>query len=184
MYNKEFDNLDKTTNVVESLKKIAYVFEVIVILTFVITGIVLAVEGAVAYGLVLLFVGLIGGLFTLFLTYCSFVFLTAFVEMMYDVKYIRLGDKSIAVKVDEDSSKIKNDNESATVFLLLHVKRNAYFEKIEKNENGAIAKLTKNVLSANAFKSEEDAKKFAEEKRLKLGEDWKIVVKRLMVSND
>lgn len=33
--------------------------------------------------------------------------MTAFVEMMYDVKQIRLRDKSIAVKIDKDDSEMK-----------------------------------------------------------------------------
>lgn len=58
-----------------------------------ITGIVLAVEGALAYGLVLFLVGLIGGSFVLYLTYCCFLIMSALVKMMYDVKYIRMGER-------------------------------------------------------------------------------------------
>lgn len=93
MDNEEFDYIDELSDVIETLKKIAYIFEGIVFLTLMITGIVLAVEGALAYGLVLFLVGLIGGSFVLYLTYCCFLIMTALVKMMYDVKYIRMGER-------------------------------------------------------------------------------------------
>lgn len=184
MDNKEFDKLDAASKIIETLKTILYIFSIVVILALVITGIVLAVEGSIAYGLMLLFCGIIGGGVDLFCIYCMFVFLTAFVEMMYDVKQIRLRDKSIAVKIDKDDSEMKNEDEMTTVFLLLNIKHNAYFSRVEKDKNVEIIRCNKNILSANTFKSEEEARKFAQEKNFKLGEDWKIVVKRLMVSND
>ena len=180
MDNKEFDKLDAASKIIETLKTILYIFSIVVILALVITGIVLAVEGSIAYGLMLLFCGIIGGGVDLFCIYCMSVFLTAFVEMMYDVKQIRLRDKSIAVKIDKDDSEMKNEDEMTTVFLLLNIKHNAYFSRGEKDKNVEII----NILSANTFKSEEEARKFAQEKNFKLGEDWKIVVKHLMVSND
>lgn len=93
MDNEEFDYIDELSDVIETLKKIAYIFEGIVFLTLMITGIVLAVEGALAYGLVLFLVGLIGGSFVLYLTYCCFLIMSALVKMMYDVKYIRMGER-------------------------------------------------------------------------------------------
>lgn len=93
MDNEEFDYIDELSDVIETLKKIAYIFEGIVFLTLMITGIVLAVEGALAYGLVLFLVGLIGGSFVLYLTHCCFLIMSALVKMMYDVKYIRMGER-------------------------------------------------------------------------------------------
>lgn len=60
MDNKEFDKLDAASKIIETLKTILYIFSIVVILALVITGIVLAVEGSIAYGLMLLFCGIIG----------------------------------------------------------------------------------------------------------------------------
>lgn len=109
--------------------------------------------------------------------------------MMYDIKHIRLGDDSDDAEknVEKDAENdVKNpsEDETITVYLLRNINRNTYFSRIEKCENKVIAKLTPKISEANAFKSEEEAKQFAESKRLKLGTDWDIVEKHLTVCND
>lgn len=99
--------------------------------------------------------------------------------MMYDVKHIRLDSDDV-----EKDAKNSSEDETTTVYLLYYIKRNTYFSRIEKYDNKVIAKLTSHISDANAFKSEEEAKQFAESKRIKLGTDWKIVEKHITACND
>ena len=175
MDSKKFDKLDRASSIAGTLKNIAYVFGAILILGMVITGIVFLVEGTTLVGIVLLLCGVIVGGFSLFCIHCFYVFIESFIGMMYDVKHIRL---------DSDDVENPNKDETTTVYLLRNINRNTYFSRIEKYDNKVIAKLTSKISEANAFKSEEEAKQFAESKRLKLGTDWEIVEKRIAACND
>lgn len=177
MDSKKFYKLDRASNIAETLKNIAYVFGAILILGMVIAGIVFLVEGTTLVGIVLLFCGVIVGGFSLYCIHCFYVFLGSFIGMMYDVKHIRLGN-------DSDDVENPSEDETTTVYLLRNINRNTYFSRIEKYDNKVIAKLTSQISEANAFKSEEEAKQFAESKRLKLGTDWEIVEKRITACND
>lgn len=189
MDSKKFYKLDRASSIAETLKNIAFVFVAILILGMVIAGIVFLVEGATLVGVVLLLCGVIVGGFSLYCIYCFYVFLGSFIGMMYDIKHIRLGGDSDDVEknVEKDAENdVKNpsEDETITVYLLRNINRNTYFSRIEKCENKVIAKLTSKISEANAFKSEEEVKQFAESKRLKLGTDWDIVEKHLTVCND
>lgn len=175
MDSKKFYKLDQASSIAGTLKNIAYVFGAILILGMVITGIVFLVEGTTLVGIVLLLCGVIVGGFSLFCIHCFYVFIESFIGMMYDVKHIRL---------DSDDVENPSKDETTTVYLLYYIKRNTYFSRIEKYDNKVIAKLTSKISEANAFKSEEEAKQFAESKRIKLGTDWKIVEKHITACND
>ena len=179
MDSKKFDKLDRASSIAGTLKNIAYVFGVILILGMVITGIVFLVEGTTLVGIVLLLCGVIVGGFSLFCIHCFYVFIESFIGMMYDVKHIRLDSDDV-----EKDAKNSSEDETTTVYLLYYIKRNTYFSRIEKYDNKVIAKLTSQISDANAFKSEEEAKQFAESKRIKLGTDWEIVEKRIAACND
>lgn len=142
-----------------------------------IAGIVYACEYSVGYGLALLFGGLILGGIYLFLIYCFSIFAIAIVEMMYDIKNNRLCNETIKDICRNKTVEI-NAFEEVHCYLLYHIERGSYFASVE---NGDVIKDTKRILVANRFKSEEDAKRFAEYKQLKLEEKWKIIEKDLLI---
>lgn len=179
MDNKHFNNLEKADRIIELFRNVFYVLTALFMVATFIAGIVYACEYSVGYGLAMLFGGLIIGGIYLFLIYCFSIFAIAIVEMMYDVKNNRLCNETIKdISVSGNKTIGANAFEEVHCYLLYHIERGSYFASVE---NGDVIKVTKRILVANRFKSEEDAKRFAEYKQLKLEEKWKIIEKDLLI---
>lgn len=179
MRNKNFRDLEKAKRYVDTFLKVALAFCIIMALLLVILGIILCVYDGVS-GAIYIINGVIVGAFGIFISYLVHALLTVFVDGMNDVK-------TSGIIIDEMSG---NSNvttsaktyESCTNYYLFYVDKDAYLSA--KTMDGQGIKGVRDVLSAMKFQSEDDAKRFAEYKRLEIGEKWQIVKKDLIVPID
>lgn len=176
MRNKEFGNLEKAKRYVDAYLKVALAFFIIMAVLLVIAGIILCVySGAVGVGY-MISGGIVCG-FGIFMSYMIHALLTVFVDGMNDVK-------ESGIVIDEMSETQNAPNsaktyESCSNYYLFYADKDAYLSA--KTMDGQGIKGVRNVLSAMKFQSEDDARRFAEYKRLEIGEKWQIVKKDLIV---
>lgn len=179
MRNKNFRDLETAKKYVDTFLKVALAFCIIMAVLLVIGGIILCVYSGAA-GASYIITGVIVGAFGIFMAYMVHALLTVFVDGMNDVK-------TSGIIIDEMSG---NSNvtstaktyESCTNYYLFYADKDAYLSA--KTMDGQGVKGVRDILSAMKFQSEDDARRFAEYKRLELGEKWQIVKKDLIVPID
>ena len=172
MRNKNFRDLETAKKYVDTFLKVALAFCIIMAVLLVIGGIILCVYSGAA-GASYIITGVIVGAFGIFMAYMVHALLTVFVDGMNDVK-------TSGIIIDEMSG---NSNvtstaktyESCTNYYLFYADKDAYLSA--KTMDGQGVKGVRDILSAMKFQSEDDARRFAEYKRLELGEKWQIVKK-------
>lgn len=183
MRNKDFNELDKAKKYVDIYFKVAISFCIVMAVLMLIAGIVLCVYDGVS-GVIYIISGAIFcgiGIFGVFVTRTM---LAVFVDGLNDIKQSGLAIDAIATsdKFSNNETDKPKSYESCTNYYLYYIDKNAYL--CSSSMSGQGMSVVKNVLSALKFQSEDEAKRFADYKRIEIGDKWQIVKKDLIIPID
>lgn len=183
MINKSFSEIEKAKRYVEVFKKVAVTLCAILAVIMLIAGIILCVyDGAAGVSYIIYSVILCG--FGIFMVYFTNAISNVFVDGMDDIKSSAILIEQIA-KGNSGKNNEQNVNvfpkffESCINFYLYYVEKGAYLSASTVEEQSL--RVVKDIFSAIKFNSEEEAKRFADYKRIEIGEKWQIVKKNLII---
>ncbi len=174
--NADFKNIQDAKKLVDNYLKVSIAICLITALGVLILGIVYCVYGDIV-GVFYIVSAIITGFFGVFMSYLTYALLMVFIDGMRDVKIS-------GIKFDEFSEKTNNTKayEFCSNYYLYYNEKDAYLSSNTMNGQGM--RVVKEVLNALKFHSEDDAKLFAEYKKIEIGEKWKIVKKDLFLPID
>lgn len=183
MINKSFSEIEKAKKYVEVFKKVTVTLCAILSVLMLIAGIILCVyNGTTGVSYIIYSVILCG--FGIFMVYYTNAISNVFVDGMDDIKSSAIMIEQIA-KGNSGKNNEQNTNvfpksfESCINFYLYYVEKGAYLSASTVEEQSL--RVVKDIFSAIKFNSEEEAKRFADYKRIEIGEKWQIVKKNLII---
>lgn len=170
--NTDFASIQDAKKLVDNYLKVSIAICLIVSLCVLILGIVYCVYGNIV-GVFYIVSAIITAFFGVFMSYLIYTLLIVFIDGMRDVKIS-------GIKLDEFSEKSNNTKayEFCSNYYLYYNEEDAY---LSSNKG---MRVVKDVLNALGFHSEDEAKLFAEYKKIEIGEKWKIVRKDLFLPID
>lgn len=180
MRNRNFNDLDKAKRYVDVFLKVALSFNIVMAVFMVIAGIFLCVYDG-ASGAVYIIGGVVTCGFGIFMVFMIHSLLMAFVDGMYDIKYngIVLDNMAKSDSAHVVAESVAKSYETCTNYFLYCTEKNAYLSSNAINAQGV--SVVKDVLCALKFQSDDEAMRFADYKRLEIGEKWQIVKKELII---
>lgn len=167
-------NLLRLDNIVNVLRKIAFVLIIIFTIVSIIGGIVMCtVDYLLAYGLALLFGGVIIGIITFFIAKLLFFAINTWIDSLYDILRLR---KNGCAPIGEDSDdKYSNDEiekSSVHVYVIKPINRDVYFVGVRDG----VGLVADNVYAARKYPNASDAVSYCKKVNLKNYEivDYKL----------
>lgn len=167
-------NLLRLDKIVSVLRKIAFVLIIAFTIVSIIGGIVMCtVDYLLAYGLALLFGGVIVGIITFFITKLLFFVINTWIDSLYDIVRLR---KNCCAPIGEDRDDKYSDDEieksSVHVYVIKPINRDVYFVGVRDG----VGLVADNVYAARKYPNASDAESYCKKVNLKNYEivDYKL----------
>ena len=155
-------DLLRLDNIVSVLRKIAFVLIIIFTIVSIIGGIVMCtVDYLLAYGLALLFGGVIIGIITFFITRFLFFVINTWIDSLYDI--LRLRKNGRAEDSDDKYSDDEIESSPDHVYVIKPINRDVYFVGV-RDGGGLVAN---NVYAARKYPNASDAESYCKKTNLK-----------------
>lgn len=170
-------NLLRLDNIVNVLRKIAFVLIIAFTIVSIIGGIVMCTDDyLLAYGLALLFGGVIVGIITFFITKLLFFVINTWIDSLYDIVRLR---KNCCAPIGEDRDDKYSDDEieksSVHVYVIKPINRDVYFVGVRDG----VGLVADNVYAARKYPNASDAESYCKKVNLK---NYEIVDYKLNLS--
>lgn len=179
MRNNSFNKLEKADKMVDSFLKVAISLDLICALLLLIGGILVCALVDVGTGIGYIISALIMCGFGVFLVYLSHSLLTVFVDGMNDIKTSGIAIDELKSRQNIPEINIPKAFEQCTNFYLYYSDKGMYLS-LSAIESQTVS-VVKDLQQAIKFQTEEEALRFAEYKRLTIGDKWTIIKKNLII---